>query len=160
MAVVQQVLFRLGSQEYGMDIFHVEAIERDVPIVRIPGAPKNIAGIMHLRGESIPVYDLHARFGIPGGMTSGSTNLVVIARVRGMKLALAVDEVSEILAAEEKEVLTAPELVLRQETSYISRVTNAKGHMFISLSPEELITEEDKRQLEKLIRDSKQDEEA
>jgi len=150
-ATVKQILFKLGAEEYGLDIFCVEAIERNVPVLRVPTAPKHIAGIIQLRGEAIPVYDLRARFGMP----QYQTDLLIIARMAGMKVALAVDDVSEIVEAEEEEVIAAPTLVRTADTAFVSRVTNVKGHMFILLDLEGLMTEAERLEIEEMLRGNK-----
>ena len=155
MVTVKQILFKLGKEEYGLDIFDVEAIERNVPILRVPTAPKHIAGIIQLRGEAIPVYDLRARFGMP----SGGTELLIIARMGGMKVALAVDDVSEIIEAEENEIIAAPTLVKTANTAFVSKVTNVKGHMFIMLDLEGLMTEQEKKEVQEMLRGQKQEDE-
>lgn len=146
---MKQILFNLGEQEYGLDIFGVEAIERNLRVLRIPTAPKHIGGVVQLRGEAIPVYDLRARFGMP----SKDSDLLIITRMRGMKVALAVDEVSEIIEAEEHEIITAPTLVRTADTAFVSKVTNAKGHMFILLDLDGLMTEQEKTEIEAMLRE-------
>ena len=53
--------------------------------------------------------------------------------MRGSKVAIAVDDVKEIVEADDKEIIQAPNLVRNGDTEYVSKVTNVKGHMFISL---------------------------
>lgn len=155
MATVKQILFRLGTEEYGLNIFCVDAIERNVNILWVPNAPKHIAGIINLRGEAIPVYDLRTRFGMP----KGKQDLMIIARVEGMKIALSVDEVSEIVEAEEEDVIAAPTLVQTEQTGYVSKVTNVKGHMFLLLDLEGLLLPGEKKAIEAMLREKKNEEE-
>lgn len=156
MATMKQILFRLGEEEYGVDILRVDAIERKMPILRVPTAPRHIAGLIQLRGEAIPVYDLRARFGMP----QQKADVLIIARVEGLKIALAVDSVSEILETEEREVMAAPSLVRSQDTTFISRVTNTKGHMFLMLDLDGLLLPEEKREIERMLRDQMRQKEA
>lgn len=155
MAMVKQILFRLGKEEYGLHIFCVDAIERNVPILNVPAAPKHIAGVINVRGEAIPVYDLRARFGMP----AGSHDVLIIARIGEMKIALSVDDVSEIIEAEESEVLAAPTLIRTTQTEFISKVTNVKGHMFLLLDLEGLLLEGERKAIETMLRAKKDEEE-
>lgn len=50
--------FRLGNQQFGVDINLVQSIEREINIVRVPNAMKYISGIVNLRGEVIPAFSL------------------------------------------------------------------------------------------------------
>ena len=136
---MKQVLFTVGGEEFGTDIFNVEGIERDKRIVRIPTAPAYIAGLIDLRGEAIPVFDLRVRFGFP----KAEGGLLIISKMRGSKVAIAVDEVKEIVEADESEVITAPNLVRNGDTEYVSKVTNVKGHMFISLDFDAMLSDDE-----------------
>jgi len=136
---MKQVLFTVGGEEFGTDIFNVEGIERDKRIIKIPTAPAYIAGLIDLRGEAIPVFDLRVRFGFP----KKEDGLLIISKMRGMKVAIAVDEVREIIEADDNEVLGAPNLVRTGDTEYVSKVTNVKGHMFISLDFDGMLSDEE-----------------
>ena len=49
---IKPVIFRLGNQQFGVDINLVQSIEREINIVRVPNAMKYISGIVNLRGYS------------------------------------------------------------------------------------------------------------
>ena len=55
---IKPVIFRLGNQQFGVDINLVQSIEREINIVRVPNAMKYISGIVNLRGEVIPAFSL------------------------------------------------------------------------------------------------------
>ena len=65
MEEMKPVVFKLDSENYGVDIGRVLGIEREQQIVRVPNTVSYIKGIMNLRGEIIPVYDLRKKFGLP-----------------------------------------------------------------------------------------------
>lgn len=54
----QYVVFKLGKEDYGLDIQKVTTIERMMPAARVPKTPDYIKGVINLRGEIIPVMDL------------------------------------------------------------------------------------------------------
>ena len=149
---MKQVIFKIGDEEYGIDIFKVEAIEKSMPMIKVPSAPSHIAGIIDLRGEALPVYDLRTRFGYP----SGNIDIMIITKMRGMKIAAAVDNVSEIVEADDSEVLKAPGLLQTEETAFVSKVTNVKGHMFISLDFDGIIKDEEMEAIETMLKKAKE----
>ena len=55
MEEMKPVVFKLDSENYGVDISRVLGIEREQQIVRVPNTVSYIKGIMNLRGEIIPV---------------------------------------------------------------------------------------------------------
>lgn len=65
MEEMKPVVFKLDNENYGVDINLVQGIEKEQQIVRVPNTVNYIRGIINLRGEIIPVYDLRAKFGLP-----------------------------------------------------------------------------------------------
>jgi len=59
---VQLVTFQLGEEDYGIDIMAVDSIVTLQDIRAIPNAPGYVEGIFNLRGDIIPVINLHKRF--------------------------------------------------------------------------------------------------
>ena len=61
---LQLVTFQLGDEQYGISIMDVEGIVKIEDVRPIPNAPAYVEGIFNLRGEIIPVINLHRRFHI------------------------------------------------------------------------------------------------
>ena len=64
MKEIQVVAFTIGSQEYCVDILSVQEIIKVLKITRVPRAGRFIEGVINLRGNVIPVFNLHKRFGV------------------------------------------------------------------------------------------------
>ena len=60
-----------------------------------------------------------------------------------------------MVAEEDGEVIAAPTLVRTADTAFVSKVTNVKGHMFILLDLEGLMTEAEKLEIEEMLRGNK-----
>ena len=91
---IKPVIFRLGNQQFGVDINLVQSIEREINIVRVPNAMKYISGIVNLRGEVIPAFSLRKKFGTDDNVGVIGEDSTVIVNIPGVvKLALEVDEV-------------------------------------------------------------------
>ena len=60
-AVKKVIIFRLAAEEYGVEVNHVQSIERMQNFTRIPNAEKSIRGVINLRGVIIPIIDLRKR---------------------------------------------------------------------------------------------------
>ena len=79
MDVRQFLVFKIGSQEYGVDIQKVVTIiEKDMNIARIPKTPDFIKGVINLRGEIIPVMDIRKRFKLPEIEDTEETRIIVL----------------------------------------------------------------------------------
>lgn len=150
MKEIKQVIFKLGDEEFGLDIMNVNAIEKHTNIVRVPNSSKFIMGIINLRGDVIPVYSLRIKFGLPTKEVDESTKLI-ITKSNGMLIAFEVDSVAEILEINEKDISAAPKIVKNIDNNYIDQVANIKGRMIILLDMDSIITSSEKENLEKLI---------
>ena len=63
--LLQLVLFKLGEEEFGVNILQAREIEKlDQGLTRVPKAPPFVEGVINLRGEIIPIVDLRKRFGL------------------------------------------------------------------------------------------------
>lgn len=107
---VQLCTFRIGGEDYALDIMRVREIIQPLPITPVPRAPAFVEGVVRLRGEVIPVVDVRKRFGLPPSAPTRKTKFLVV-HVAGRRLGLVVDEVCEVLRLARAEIRPAPALV-------------------------------------------------
>jgi len=93
---LQLVIFSVGTEEYGLEVNQVQEIIRLLPITRVPRAAAFIEGVINLRGNVIPVVNLHYRLGLEQRKDTDRTR-VIIAEVQGISVGLIVDQVLEVL---------------------------------------------------------------
>ncbi len=55
--------FRLGGEEYGIDILRVQEIRSYEAPTRIANAPAFLKGVVNLRGVIVPIIDLRLKLG-------------------------------------------------------------------------------------------------
>ncbi|NPD16187.1 chemotaxis protein CheW [Xinfangfangia sp. D13-10-4-6] len=103
------VTFFAGAQSFSLDISHVREIRRWSTVTPLPHAPKEVLGVMNLRGSVIPIYDLSARFG-PGPTTDNPRNVVVVATIGSQTVGLLVEAVSEILSVAKSQIQETPDI--------------------------------------------------
>lgn len=145
--VVQVVSFRLGGEEYGVDIAQVQEIIRMVEITHVPRAPHFMEGVINLRGQLIPIIDLRTRFGMPRIDPTKSTRIVV-TEIGNKRVGIVVDSVSEVLNIPIENVEEAPEMVAGVGTEYIQGVGKLGERLIIMLDLTMVISTEEKQQLE------------
>src|SRR5690349_5055041 len=93
----QLVVFKLGDEEFGVDILQVREIERlGQGITRVPKSPDFVEGVINLRGEIVPIVDLRKRFGLVV-RAIGHESRVVIVEVNENQIGMMVDQVVEVL---------------------------------------------------------------
>lgn len=91
----QYVIFKLGSEFYGIKIDNVETIERIMPITRVPKAHDYINGVINLRGEIVPIIDLRLRLGLEKKDYDSETRIIV-NKMQDMMIGYIVDSASEV----------------------------------------------------------------
>lgn len=104
---VQLCAFRLGAEEYAIDVMRLEEVLRPQPITPIAGAPAFVKGVVNLRGAVIPVIDAHARVGAGAPLPGGKPRLIVCRVGRG-RVALQVDAITGIVRARREDLRPAP----------------------------------------------------
>lgn len=92
----QFVVFRLSGESYGLDISKVKEIINLQTITAVPNTAEFIEGIINLRGQVIPVYNLRAKFGMPANEPDRQTRIIVV-EVGDLPVGVIVDGVSEVL---------------------------------------------------------------
>jgi purine-binding chemotaxis protein CheW len=107
--LIQLCTFRIGGEDYALDIMRVREIIQPLPITPVPRAPPFVEGVVHLRGEVIPVVDVRKRLGLAAGERTRKTKFLVV-NVAGRRLGLVVDEVCEVLRLPRSEIRPAPPL--------------------------------------------------
>ena len=105
---IRPVVFRLGEQEFGVDINLVQSIEKQVDVVPVPNSMRYISGIVNLRGEVIPVMCLKEKFNMEDRTKGNNT---VIVNLPDMKIALEVDEVIEIGELDPEKISPMPKTI-------------------------------------------------
>lgn len=104
---VELCTFRIAGEDYAVDIMRVREIINPLPVTPVPRAPAFIEGVIRLRSEVIPVVDVRKRFGLPTAAPTRKTKYLVV-RIGGRRLALVVDEVTEVVRLARSEIRAAP----------------------------------------------------
>jgi purine-binding chemotaxis protein CheW len=126
------VTFKLGVEEYGVEIGSVQEIIRAADITPVPGAPIHIRGVINLRGKIIPVVDMRVRFTLPGGEESDQRRIVVV-EAEGKRLGMLVDSVSQVVKIPAGIVEEIPEEATSAAENFIKGVGKLDGRLVIIL---------------------------
>ena len=146
------VVFKLNNEVYGVDISHVNGIEREQMVIRVPNTSATIKGIINLRGEVIPVINLKAKFGAQGQETT-DTELIIINLETG-KIALEVDGVEEIQNIDEANIVDMPVIALGEGVEYFEKIAKVNNQLIIMINPHKLLSEAEAGNVEMLVESS------
>jgi len=111
--------FKLGQEEYGIDILKVQEIRGYDAVTRIANAPAFIKGVVNLRGVIVPIVDLRIKFAL-GEARYDAFTVVVILNVARRVVGAVVDSVSDVLELDEKQIKPAPEFNSLLDAAFIT----------------------------------------
>jgi len=134
----QFVIFKLGKEEYGIDIQRVTIIEKVMKITRVPKTPAHVKGVINLRGEIIPIMDLRKRFHLPDAEVTENTRIIII-KVEEVTLGVMVDEVLQTLQLSDEFIENTTNLGDNIYMDYIYGVGKVGERIITLLNPEKLI---------------------
>lgn len=138
----QLVIFELGTEDFGIDIASVEGINKILDITKVPQAPACVEGVANLRGQVIPVVDLHKRFGMANSERTNEARIVV-ANVGSTKIGMIVSAVSEVLTIDDSTIEPPPSMVSNINSTYIVGIANIEGRLIILLDLTKVLTIEE-----------------
>ena len=128
------IAFRIGEQEFCVDIMAVREIRGWAPVTPLPHSPSFLRGVLNLRGAVLPIVDLAARLGLPASDPT-ARHVIIVAQVNGQVIGLLVDAVSDILTIGDDAIQTPPELSSGRVRNFVQGLLAIEGRMvsFISL---------------------------
>jgi len=137
------IAFKLGEEEYGVDVSQIQEIVKVRDITRVPKAPYYIKGVMNLRGNVIPVIDLRKRFSLPSKETTDQSRIIVFD-IKGVKFGIVVDVVSEVMRLPKENIEPPPPIAMGGiESAYIRGVGKLQDKLIILLDLEKALGLED-----------------
>ncbi|MBK7616507.1 MAG: chemotaxis protein CheW [Burkholderiales bacterium] len=138
--------FKLGAEEYGIDILKVQEIRGYEQPTRIANAPHFIKGVVNLRGVIVPIVDMRLRFDLPD-VKYDSFTVVIILNVAHRTVGMVVDSVSDVLELPANQIKPAPEFNGAIDAAYITGLGTIKHgddeRMLILMDIEQMMTAED-----------------
>jgi len=135
------VAFRIGNQEFCVDIMSVREIRGWTPATPLPHAPSFVRGLINLRGTVLPVIDLAVRFGFEAREPS-VRSVVIVTEVASQLVGLVVDAVSDILPASAVSVQPTPNVSSELATKFVKGVISIDNRMISLVQLDEVLPAE------------------
>jgi len=138
----EYLAFRLGDEDYAIDILKVQEIRVFEAVTKLPGAPDYIKGVINLRGLIAPVIDLRVKFGFKEA-AFGPFTVVVVLYVHDRLVAIVADAVVDVVALTEDEIKPPPEFATSVNVEYVMGLGASGDHMLILLDIEKLVSSQE-----------------
>ncbi|NGX15007.1 chemotaxis protein CheW [Wenzhouxiangella sp. XN24] len=138
----EYLTFRLGTEEYGLNILNAQEIRGYDSVTKIANSPAFIKGVINMRGIIVPIIDMRIRFNL-GEATYNEFTVVIILNIGERVIGMVVDAVSDVTSAPDEQVHPAPEFGTVLDTAYIDGIATVDERMIIIIDIEKLMTAED-----------------
>lgn len=135
---VQLVVFTIGAEEYGIEVNQVQEIIKLLPITRVPKSPDFIEGVINLRGNVIPVVNVHHRLGLEKRENTEKTRIVVV-EVQRNSVGLIVDQVLEVLYLSQSAFEPPTVAGNLTNTAFIKGIGKLNGRLILLLDLDALL---------------------
>ena len=136
---IQIVCFKIGKEEYGVDILKVQEILNLPKVTSLPKAIDFILGVIDLRGKILPIVDLGKRFGIELRKASKSARAIVV-KIKGKEVGLAIDSVSHVVKVEQDDIEPPPAIVKGISGRYIVGIAKVDEEFVVILDIDQIFS--------------------
>jgi purine-binding chemotaxis protein CheW len=132
------IAFRIGAQEFCVDIMSVREIRGWTPATALPQSPGFVRGVINLRGAVLPIIDLAARLGFPPAEPT-ARHVIIVAQIASQVVGLLVDAVSDILTVTDDLVQPTPDVASEMAKTFVRGVLAVEGRMISLIALDNLL---------------------
>jgi purine-binding chemotaxis protein CheW len=134
------IAFRVGEQEFCMDIMSVREIRGWTPATPLPRAPGFVKGVINLRGAVLPIIDLGSRLGLTSAEPT-ARHVIMVAHIADRTVGLLVDAVSDIIQMTDDQIQPTPDVASDHVKSFVKGIFAVDGRMIALLELDWIIPE-------------------
>lgn len=127
-AARELISFRIGEQEFCVDIMSVREIRGWTPATPLPRTPSFMKGVINLRGAVLPIVDLGARLGLSTAEPT-ARHVIMVVRIGERTVGLLVDAVSDIITVTDSQIQPTPDVACDQVKTFVRGIFAIEGRM-------------------------------
>ena len=136
------IAFRIGEQEFCVNIMAVREIRGWTPATPLPHAPPHVLGVINLRGAVLPIVDLSARLGMNPSQPT-VRHVIIVTQAKTQVVGLLVEAVSDILTITEDNIQPVPEVSSDLEKQYARGILAIDKRMICMIELDALFPEQE-----------------
>jgi len=136
------IAFRVGRQEFCINVMMVREIRGWTAATALPRAPRYIRGVINLRGAVLPIVDLAVRLGLPSTEPT-ARNVIIVVQIAQQQVGLLVDAVSDILTTSDNRIQPAPDVASDLVRSFVKGLLPVDGRMISLISLDQVVPVEE-----------------
>jgi purine-binding chemotaxis protein CheW len=146
---IQVVTFRVGPQEFALDISQVERILRYEKPAALPKAPDFLEGVVRYGGTAIPVVDLRKRLELDAAI--GEETRLMVLSLDGQRIGVLVDQVREVMRVDSTTIAAPPPMVRGLAAAYISGIITEGERTVVLLNALRLLSSTERQALQAAV---------
>lgn len=139
---INLVTFKLGNNEYAIDIMQAREIIKMEKITLIPNAPDYVEGVINLRGNIIPIVDLKKRFNLEENDGEKNTGIIIV-KIDDVDMGIIIDAISKVVSIATSNIQPPPPMLSGIGQKYIKGVAKLEDKLLVVLDLEKLIVGDD-----------------
>ena len=131
--------FKLGAEEYGIDILRVQEIRSYEEPTRIATAPPFMKGVVNLRGVIVPIVDMRLKFNLEQ-VNYDSFTVVIVLNIGQRVMGIVVDAVSDVTTLTPQQLRPVPEFNSTIASDHLLAIGAVGDRMLILVDIEKLMS--------------------
>ena len=132
------ISFRVGVQEFCVDIMAVREIRGWTAATALPRSPRFVRGVINLRGAVLPIVDLAARLGFADADPT-ARHVIIVTQIGAQMVGLLVDAVSDILTVTDDVIQPTPEVASDTAKTFVRGLLAVDGRMISLIGLDRLL---------------------
>lgn len=141
-SITEFLAFKLGNEEYGIDILRVQEIRSYENPTRMANAPAFVKGVVNLRGVIVPIIDMRIKFNLEQ-VNYDTFTVVIILNIGKQVIGIVVDGVSDVITLTPEQLHPVPEFSSTISSDHLLAIGSAAERMLILLDIEKLMSSAD-----------------
>ena len=138
-SIPEFLAFKLGDEEYGMDILRVQEIRSYEQPTHMANTPHFIKGVINLRGVIVPIIDMRIKFNL-AQMNYDDFTVVIVLNIGHQVVGMVVDGVSDVISLTPAQLRPAPEFASTIGNDHVLAIGSIEDRMLILLDIEKLMS--------------------
>ncbi len=146
--------FSVGDDILAIDIMRIREIARPLPITPVPRSPHGMVGVINVRGQVLPLFDLRVRFELPPRRREDE-HLVrhLVVRLDGASLGLVVDRMHDVVTVERKEIRAGKGVLVGEASEVFFGLAMLGDRLALLLNLRRVIQRHDRLALNEILKD-------
>ncbi|MFT5915146.1 MAG: purine-binding chemotaxis protein CheW [Flammeovirgaceae bacterium] len=144
-ATTQIIVFKLGGEEYALEIDKIKEVVPTPPISKVPLTPDFVKGVANIRGSILAIIDLEEKFELVQNKTTIDSQYTLVVDSEDLNMAILVKEVPNTLSVSLDDIDSSPSIIQESssEQSYIKGIVKLDKRLIILINLDAVISKGD-----------------